>query len=192
MAAASRPPSCEPSNLRSSRAFPAGPIPAYGRGMRRSVSLVLAGALLLLSSSCGDSARWDDDCTHGTCVCRDLDSCDFVCREPGCRVDCGRSSSCGGQCVDHCTFGCSDTSSCALTCGDDCAVTCGRTSACDVACLHGCHVTCSDVSSCRVTLVEGSVVCERAGHCEVTCAAPGATPVPARDCGGARFVCGPC
>jgi hypothetical protein len=157
--------------------------------MRCWALLVVAASQLLISHGCNDDP-WD--CTRGECICRDLDACDFNCREPGCRVDCARASSCGGLCVDHCTFACHDASSCALTCGNDCAVNCGRTSACDVDCREGCRVTCSDVSSCRVTMTEGSVICERAGLCDVTCAPVGGTAVPARDCGGGRFTCGPC
>ena len=158
--------------------------------MWRWVSLVGTAVQLVCLPGCND--EWENDCVHGTCVCRDLDTCNFLCPKPGCRVDCARSSSCGGQCVDHCAFTCHDASSCALRCGDDCAVSCSRASACDVDCRHGCHVMCSDVSSCRVTLTDGWAMCERAGLCEVTCAPPGGTPVPAADCGGGRFACGPC
>jgi hypothetical protein len=162
-----------------------------GSAMWRRVSLVVTVAQLLLVFACQADDPWEG-CTRGTCVCRDFPSCDFICREPGCSVDCAQTSSCGGQCLDRCALTCNDTSSCALSCGDDCAVDCSRASSCNVDCRNGCRVKCSDVSSCNVRLTEGSVVCERAGSCNVHCVPPEGAPVPATHCGGSRFACGPC
>ena len=198
MGAGSPPRSCAPPlpcrsvvNGAWQRWFPPARFLIIGRAMWRYCSLVLTTAQLLLLLGCQGDDPWEG-CTRGTCVCRDFDSCDFICREPGCNVDCSRTSSCGGQCVDHCALTCHDTSSCSLSCGDDCAVHCSRASACNVDCRKGCRVTCSDVSSCNVRVTEGSVICERAGDCNVHCVAPGGVPVPAQDCGGGRFACDRC
>jgi len=171
--------------------IPTCPIVAYREPMWRCGWLVLSTAQFFVSFGC-QSDDWWEGCTNGTCVCRDFDSCDFICREPGCAVDCARSSSCGGQCIDRCALNCADVSSCSLSCGDDCAVNCSRASACNVDCRNGCRVTCSDVSSCNVRLTEGWVICERAGVCNVHCALPGGMPIPAKDCGGGRFACDRC
>lgn len=114
-----------------------------------------------------------DDCSDGSCECRDVPSCDLNCTGPDCDVLCERTETCAGTCGDDCDFTCRDLGTCQVEAGAGSDLLCERADTCDIDAGGGGKATCRDAGTCNVTSPDGGdILCEKTDTCNITCIGP--------------------
>jgi hypothetical protein len=103
--------------------------------MKRILTLLSLGIVLLLSSACGNEDQ-SATCSDGNCKCNDGQTCHFQCTKGNCSHDCGAGSACTSSCQGGgCRQSCSATAQCDFSCsGGSCTQACLGNTHCSASC----------------------------------------------------------